>query len=332
VISLAKRKKTNRRNLLPWIILAVIALAGAWYYYHSLAVPAPIVANVTPTGIQPGDLVSIDYVLTLTNGTVIDTNNETLAAQYAIGTYTQGPFRFIVGQSGKLKGFDTALVGMEKGQTAIRTIAPSENALILVKNLTRRVVRNQPYPRYRELSEEKFVRAFKKKPIVRDVVTNAELPFPFIVTSVENGTVSIEPNLREGQKVTLPGYEWESSVVIKSTDSFLIRHNPKPGQIITTEFGPARVDPEPGVLNITYTTSLGQEITYHVSPDGGPASLPYQFRVTDLTGTHFTLTRINYPAQETLLLTTEVLEWTPDVKEIKEPLKFTQSSSVKKRE
>ncbi len=254
--------------------------------------------------------------MTLVDGTVVDTNNATLAQAYNLSTYIKGPFRFVVGQSNKLIGFDNAIIGMELGKTMTRLIPASEPVLVLTKDLTRRVVRNQPFPRFRDLSEQKFTKAFNKKPIIGDVVVHEDQPFSFKVIDFTNGTVRIEPNVQERQHLTLPGYEWESEVLYKTHDDVVFRHNPKPGQIITTEFGPARVDLEPGILNITYLVSLDQELTYHATVQG-TGSMPYQFRITSLTDKDFTLTRINYLPQENLFLTARILEWTPDAKKSK---------------
>lgn len=311
----SSRKKQTQT--LPLVVLAILIIAGLWYFFRTpLPAPAPALAeNVTPlvTGVQALDLVSIDYVLTLADGTVVDTNNATLAQVYNLSTYVKGPFRFVIGQSGKLTGFDTAIIGIELGQTVTRLIPASEPVLVLTKDLTRRVVRNQPFPRFRELSEQKFIKAFNKKPIMGDIVINEDQPFSFKVTKVVNGTVRIEPNIQERQRMTLPGYEWESEMVYRSNTDIVFRHNPTPGQIITTEFGPARVDPEPGILNITYLVRMDQELTYY-TPAQGIGSNPHQFRVTGLTDKNFTITRIKYLPQENLFLTARILEWTPGVK------------------
>ncbi|MGH9425388.1 MAG: FKBP-type peptidyl-prolyl cis-trans isomerase, partial [Terriglobia bacterium] len=310
------KKKQPSRSPLPFIVIIILVVLGFWYYYKPAEPAQNITAPPADAGIQPGDLISIDYVLTLANGTVVDTNNAALAQEYNISNYVKGPFRFIVGQSGKIKSFDEALKGLELGQSAKKLITPSEPVLTLATNLTRRVLRNQPFPRFRELSIEKFTRAFGKKPIVGDIVVREDQPFPFKVINISNDSVRIEPSVKEKQKVRLPGFEWDSEIVIKTSNDIVIRHNPADGQVITTEFGKAIVQPEPGVLNITYQVKPGDEFTYYAPMQGG-GSYPYRFSVTEVTDTAFAFARINHLPQETLVFNVTVLEWTEDVKEPK---------------
>lgn len=320
---LAKQKK-KQSNALVWIILLIIVGAALWYYLKQPAPPAPVENATAATGIAKGDLVAIDFTLTTADGTVIGTNNETLAREYHLKNYATGPFRFIVGQSGMVKGFDDAILGMELGGTATKVIPPSEPVLELTLNKTRRVVRNQPYRRFHTLSPAKFERAFGKKPTAGLIVSNASLPWPFRVVNATNDTVVIEASVKEGETLHLPGYEWNSSIVIIAGNSVLVRHNPADGQIIATDFGPGRLALGDAIMNITYQVNAGDVITYHV-PVMGAAAMPYQFKVTQASDRKFVLRRIDYPAQETLTLTARITERTPHVKEVKAPLKTKES-------
>lgn len=312
--------KKNKQNMLVWVILAVIVLAALWYYYRE---PQPTPEEVTPPakpGVAKGDLIAINFILTSANGSVIGTNNETLAQEYGVKNYVKGPFRFIVGQSGMIKGFDDAMLGMtEVGQKSVRTIPPSEEVLEFVVNRTRSVLRNQPYPRFRELSLEKFESVFRMKPVVGKVVVNASLPWPYIVDEVVNGTVRIEPDLKERKSYRLPGYEWDSELVVKTNLNLIFRHNPAEGQVVTTEFGPAIVTLGDASMNLTYQQQLGDIFAYHVKVQG-PVTKPYDFKVTQSDDEQFMIRRINYPEQEVLTLAAELLEWEPSVKDIKAPL------------
>ena len=306
--------------MLVWVILAVVILAAFWYYSRA---PTPTPEEVAPPakpGVAKGDLIAIDFVLTMPNGSVIGTNNETLAQEYGVKNYVKGPFRFIVGQSGMVKGFDEALLGMtDVGQTAVKVIPPSEQVLELVVNRTRSVLRNQPYPRFREMSLEKFENVFHMKPVVGKVVVNASLPWPYIVDEITNDTVKIEPDLKEGKSYRLPGYEWDSELVVKTNLNLIFRHNPAEGQVVTTEFGPTIITLGDASMNLTYQQELGDIFTYHVNVQG-PVTKPYDFKVTQSDEKQFMIRRINHPEQETLTLATELLEWQPSVKEIKEPV------------
>jgi len=322
---MAKQKEQKKSNTLVWAVLIIIVAAALWYYLKS-PVPASSVENITSNesvqtaGIAKGDLVTMDFVLRMQNGTIIDTNNLTLAQEYHVKNYVKhGPYRFIVGQSQMVKGFDEALFGMDVNDTATKIIPPSEPVLELRVNTTRRVVRNQPYPRFHELSISKFKRAFFKDPVADMVVTNASLPWPFKVVNMTNSTVLIEADVVEGKTYHLPGYEWNSSVVIKAGNSVLVRHNPLEGQSMQTDFGKAIVHVGDAILNITYQVKQNDVLSYNV-PVQGQAGAMYQFKVLSANDKQFIIRRIDYPAQETLELTAHILDRTPHVKDVKKPI------------
>jgi hypothetical protein len=322
-----KKKKQQQSSKAVWIAVIILIAAGALYYYSARA-PAETNQTAVPepaAGIAKGDLVAINYALTLTNGTVVDTNNETLARQYGVDNYVKGPFRFIAGQSDKVKGFDDAILGLTLGQRAIRTIAPSEPVLEYVVNRTRSVVRNQPYPRFMDVRLAKYEQAFRKKAVINDVAYNASMPWAFKVINVSDESARLEPIVQEGKEYQLPGLEWKSALVIKTHNDLVFRHNPVDGQTMNTEFGTATVRAGPGIVNITYPQQQGDVFTYY-APVQEAISIPYQFRVTESSDAQFTIRRINYPPQETLLLNVEVLEWEEDVKDVKDKPLIVQTT------
>lgn len=324
---MASKKKQKQSNQKIWIVLVILIAIGAAYYY-SARMPAETNQTIVPEpvlGIEKGDLVAVNFVLTLTNGTVVDTNNETLARQNGIDNYVKGPFRFIAGQSGKIFGFDNAVLGLTLNQRAIRTLAPSEPVLEYLVNRTRTVVRNQPYPRFMDVRLVKYEQAFRKKAIVNDVAYNASLPWAFKVINVSNESARLEPIVQEGKNYQLPGLEWQSTLVVKTNNDLVFRHNPVDGQTMRTEFGTATVHPGPGIINITYPQQQGDTFTYY-APLQDTISVPYQFFVTDSNDAQFTIKRINYPPQETLLLNVEVLEWEEDVKDVKDKPLIVQTT------
>lgn len=294
-----------------WIAIVVLVVLGIWYFTRAPAEqpPAPVVEE---PGVEMKDLVAINFVLAMTNSSVVDTNNESLAKEYGIGDYVKGPFRFIVGQSSKLKGFDEAIVGMKLGETRTKVIEPSEAVMQVVINRTRSVMRNQPFPRYSPMAIKKFEERFKRKPVINDVVVHPELPWPIKVINMTDRNVLVEALAEEGRSYQLPGFEWKSLVLVKSKNDMLVRHNPSEGQVITTEFGPAVVGLETGRMLLTYQAKQG-DIIQHYTPIEGLMSIPYAFEVIESADTSFTIKRINHPAQEALVLTAELLEWEADV-------------------
>ncbi len=312
---MAKRKN----NALLWIILAIIIIGGLWYYYKMPKETASPEAKEVPKkeGVQMGDLVGIRFVLSMTNGTVVDTTDPALAKEYNVSAYSKNIFRFIVGESGKLKGFDEAMIGLEPGNFT-RIIAPSEPVLQYVMNRTRSISRNQAIPRYQPFTLSAFEKYFKKKPVIGDIVSNPEFPWPYKIVNITESNVVCDPFVTEGKSYQLPGLEWKSLLLVVAHNSMSFRHNPSEGQVISTDFGPAVVNLGVGRLNITYQAKVGDIVRHSLQIGQGSAIImPQTFQVTDATDTTLTITRINYPAQETLVLKGELVEWEKGVKEVK---------------
>lgn len=299
-----------------WIIIAILVAGGIWYVNREQALPAQN-TTLEPSGVQQGDLAAINFVLAMPNGTVVDTNNATLAEEFGVKNYVKGPFRFIIGQSGKLKGFDETVIGMEPGQTATKLVTPSEPVLEYTINRTRTVVRNQAFPTFGPVPLKSFPERFGREPKLNDVIVNPELPWPIKVYNITEKYVIVEALAEEGKSYQLPGFEWKSLLLVKSKNDMLFRHNPADGQVITTEFGPAIVHPEPGRLNVIYQIEQGDLVQHRFPVEGGgPVSIPYDFIVAAASEDQFTIRRINYPSQESLVMTVELLEWNPDVEKV----------------
>ena len=69
---------------------------------------------VPGTGAQDGDMVEVDYVGTFEDGTEFDSSRET------------GPFSLILGSGGAIAGFESAVKGMEIGESKKFTLTPEE--------------------------------------------------------------------------------------------------------------------------------------------------------------------------------------------------------------
>lgn len=77
---------------------------------------------------KTGDNVSIDYTLTLPNGTLMDTSLEQVAKDGGIynaeRNYT--PISFVIGSGDLINGFNDAVIGMKAGETKNVTLPPEQ--------------------------------------------------------------------------------------------------------------------------------------------------------------------------------------------------------------
>lgn len=118
--------KTKSRNIkipINYASLAVVLLIIAGVVLYS-----QFGSMIVNKGAKVGDLVVVDYVGTLEDGTVFDTSVETVAIQNGIvdSRRTYEPLEFTIGAEGLIKGFDNAAIGMKAGQTKRVILQPEE--------------------------------------------------------------------------------------------------------------------------------------------------------------------------------------------------------------
>jgi peptidylprolyl isomerase len=116
----AARKKLHTR-------LAIVGAAGILI----LLLTGYILLN--PTGARNGDMVTVEYTGSLTDGTVFDTNVN--------GT----PLTFIIGQGRVIQGFEEGVTGMTPGETKTVNI-PVDKAYGLYNNSLVHVVNRSTLP------------------------------------------------------------------------------------------------------------------------------------------------------------------------------------------
>jgi FKBP-type peptidyl-prolyl cis-trans isomerase 2 len=277
------------------------------------------VTNVTiETGAQKGDLVSINFILTLENGTVVDTNNATLAQEYGLSNYVKGPYTFILGQSGKVKGFDEALIGIKLGERKETTIEPSEEEVSLTINKTQIMERYVSINKKQAFPTKAYEKMFGKKPIKGDIAASREIEFKYKILNVTNDTVIAEMHVKEGEKYTLPNTEWTSAVVKVAEEDVMFYFMPEENQTISAPFGTATITlPNKSRMHINYQPELNKIFNKTIELGKG-FSIPQEFQVTEVRDNDFIIKRYNVLAEKRLKLTAELIEITEDVKEIRE--------------
>lgn len=276
--------------------------------------------NTTPdssTFAEKGDLVAINFVLTLENGTVVDTNNAELAQQHGVKNYGTGPAQFILGQSGRVKGFDSALEGLKVGEHRDTIIAPSEPELILPLNRTILRPRFITIPRHQTFALSAYPNIFGKKPIIGDVAYNKTLQFKYKIVNMTNESVLGEIIAKTGEEYNLQNTYWPSQVIQVRTKDILFGQKPEENQTIQTELGPAVVNVARSQLAITYLPKVGDIINKNIEVQGG-YSIPQQFQVIEVNEFGWIIKRYGSLADKKLLLSVDLLELTKDVKKVKD--------------
>lgn len=260
------------------------------------------------TGIQTGDLVEMNFVLYGEDDRIIDTNNKEKAQKAGLTTYSTGPYKFIVGQSSKVKGFDKAVIGLEKGDQKNINILASQDKTEIVFQIENIESRIKTIPRKQTFPLNKFDTTFGKKAIIGDVVANRnKFPWPYKILAITNNSVLGEIIINEGNKIELPGTQWQSQATIVSDMAIQFLQMPTDGQVIDTEFGKAKIEVARSQMKKVHEPELGKELFYTL-PSDQLISPRYEFKVTDISEDTFTITRINFPEQENLRLEVEILD------------------------
>lgn len=329
---MAKKKFKVKKSWIKWILIIVILVIVGLLYIPTLEKKetaeeptTPVIVPQVETGAQFGDLLKINYILSYTNGTVVDTNNETLAKRYGIENYVKGPYSFILGQSGKLLGqnveikpFDDAIKGLELGDKKTIDIKPSEKVLAYKLNMSDKKQRRVAVPAIQRFSIEKFKETFSKQPVVGDVVSNSEkYPWPYKVLNVTENSAYAQIVIKAGDEVVIPSTDWKSMALDVGDKVIVFVQNPDIGQVIETPYGSAVVtNLSKGYVWFNHQPELGKtsKQTIAAQREGGPV---YDFVVWRIDEGSFIIRRANYLPQEHLKLDVEVLALMKDVKEVK---------------
>lgn len=288
--------------------------------------PLPSRTNITNTTnttldtsslAEKGDLVAINFILTLENGTIVDTNNAELAKQHGVKNYATGPYQFILGQSGKVKGFDTAIEGLKLNEHRDTIIPPSEKELIIPLNRTLLRPRFITIPRHQTFARSAYPNIFGKKPIIGDVAYNETLQFKYKIVNMTNESVLGEIIAKSGEEYNLQNTYWPSQVIQVRTKDIVFGQKPEDNQSIQTELGPAVVNIARSQIAITYLPKVGDIINKTIEVQGG-YSIPQQFQVIEVNEFAWVIKRYGSLADKKLLLSVDLLELTKNVKKVKD--------------
>ena len=294
------------------VIGIIVLIALLIYFFEQDRTGVPKGPELPAETAEKGDLVTITYVLMMENGSVIDTNNVELAQEFGLTTYPKGPYRFIIGQSGRVKGFDNAIIGMKADEHSIITIEPSESVAYMIINRTAVMSMFQPMPRYAIVTIKSYAEKFNKQPAIGDTAYDPEFPWAFKVANISEKRVALEHLVEPGKSYQLPGNPWNSTALVILARMINFRHRPVEGQTVETPIGIATVTLDRGRINLTLEPVIGAVLNRSLSAFG--VYTLREFIVANYTDKEVKLRRINYPAQERLILDVTVLELTPTEK------------------
>ncbi|MFC1648040.1 peptidylprolyl isomerase [Nanoarchaeota archaeon] len=199
-----------------------------------------------PVGAAFGDTVSIKYIGTFTNGTVFDTNVESVANANGLAKDSFESLIITIGQGKVIPGFEQALIGMNIGDKKTATLAPGEaygnhdGTKVLKINKVSESNRILELKRYVNITLDVLAQlpGIDKRP--GDIIEVEGLEVEYEVIAIGDiATLKIIPEV--GDEVQLPNTLWNSTVIDFDDEMYTVRQDPPNGSIVTTSFGPARI-------------------------------------------------------------------------------------------
>ena len=320
---MAKKVKI-KKGYVKWaaiIILVVIAALVLWPIAKERFMTQGNLTEITDKSkiAEKGDLLTINYVLKLDNGKIVDTNNAEVAKEAELQTYTKGPFKFILGQSNKIKTFDEAIDGLELGENKTIMLQPLEPVLIFKINMSDSRPRRILHPRIKTFKKAEYAETFQEPALPNNIVSNIDkYPWPFKIMNVTDKYVVTQIQIRPGDSVTIPGLAWKSQAMRLDKRVIEFVQNPQIGLIFDTPYGTAEItNTTMSKIFFDHTPEQGKLLKQRMT-SGKKQGMTFNFEVLDIRTDEFVIRRTDYLPQELMNLQVEVLELQKGVKDIPE--------------
>ncbi|RLI91682.1 MAG: hypothetical protein DRO94_03795 [Candidatus Altiarchaeales archaeon] len=187
-----------------------------------------------------GDIVEVNYIARLENGTIFDTTYEDVAESSGIYNPTRiyKPLRFRIGEGKVIRGFEMNIIGMRIHENKTFRVPPELGYGYWDPKKVIEIDKIQRSPRIINVSIDEFVRNLKQEPIINKTYLVNKSGWNVTVIKIRNDTVEIRQTPPVGSGVITP---YGIGTVNLTEDYILIEINPKLGEKIKTEYGNARV-------------------------------------------------------------------------------------------
>jgi FKBP-type peptidyl-prolyl cis-trans isomerase 2 len=152
------------------IVIIVSSIAAYWYAQQKEE------KGKKGMKVEVGDLVEVNYTGSFVNGTVFDTNIESVANDENISkSYSfkpksfYSPLKFTVGRGQMIKGFDEGVLNMTVGETKIITVQSGDGYGEKHEDLFITINKTQSVPLYESISSQEFHELYPDEPLEKDV-------------------------------------------------------------------------------------------------------------------------------------------------------------------
>ena len=218
------------------IIIAIVIIVSsvAAYWYTQQKEEKKLVMRI-----QNGDLVEVNYTGRFVNGTVFDTNiesvanDENISKSYSFKPKTfYSPLKFTVSMGQMIKGFDEGVINMTMGETKNITVLPEDGYGMPDEDLFITINKTQSVPLYETMSRQEFSSLYPNEQFVENVsFTHYFWGWNVTIEWIDGNNVTILNNVMPDINSTINVFGWETKIVeIKSgynppEGRILLRHN-----------------------------------------------------------------------------------------------------------
>jgi len=215
------------------VIVIVISSFAAFWYTQKKEEKGKVIMKV-----KVGDLVEVNYTGKFANGTVFDTNIESVANDENISkSYSFKPksfystLKFTVGSDQMIKGFDEGVLNMSVGKTKNITVLPEEGYGEPHEDLFINISKNQSVPLFETMSRQEFSSLYPNEPFEENISFKHYF-WKWNATTewIDGDNITIRNMPDNGSTITVFG--WNSTITeINSSyhggeGRILIQHNP----------------------------------------------------------------------------------------------------------
>jgi FKBP-type peptidyl-prolyl cis-trans isomerase 2 len=255
----------NYKMIIAFVVIIIVVVIAVYFLLSRSTASAVNTGSVSADAVKAGDTVKVMYVGYFQNGTVFDTNYESVAQKNGIERTSFEPLEFSVGQGEVIDGFDNAVSGMKVGEKKTFTLQPADAYGEYDETLIERIPKVGYTNRTTEIEtvfdvpKYLFAQVFGKEPSVNDIVNSSTESISYKVLNTTTANVTLEMQLTKGQIISSQSSLWNSTVIDISGKKAKIRQDPQNGTIMPNSIGYSVITIEGDKIVSTLNAEVGTQ-------------------------------------------------------------------------
>lgn len=203
--------------------------------------------------VESGNTVVVTYTGKLANGTIFDSNDPAQG-------FPQRPFVVVVGSGKVIKGFDEALIGMKEGEEKTIFIKAVDAYGTYDADKVLQVPKRDRFPKTTALNRVNVIdrSTLPREPVIGEPVRSES--FEYNITGFNDTHIRLYLTHLRKIPVRLPEADWDSTLVNVTSESFIMAHLLKEGDVVTRKTGLYIVNETNDEFLLTTAFKVGDDI------------------------------------------------------------------------